>query len=183
MLHWKLMIQCPYLGFNTIDSAWLWNLAEDLNSTHKNKKILYKTYMIRNKNLHWSSFSKETHLQLTCGFKSLHWKKEEEEERKTIIILIIVITLLTIDTTASRISPLKGRKTTHWYLTGKVTNPTPSRIRPLPTLSIPVIATMKPWRPLQLQKRTEKREFLKRKKNLNPIKEKPRRNRLRTKRV
>ena len=52
-------------------------------------------------------------------------------------------------TTASKISPLNGRNTTHWYFTGKVTNPVPSRINPFPTFSIPVIATTNPCRPLQ----------------------------------
>lgn len=57
-------------------------------------------------------------------------------------------TLLTMVTTASKISPLKGLKTTHWYLTGKVTNPVPSLINPFPTFSTPVIATINPCRPL-----------------------------------
>lgn len=51
-------------------------------------------------------------------------------------------------TTASKISPLNGLKTTHWYLTGNVTNPVPSRIIPLPMFSIPVTATTNPCRPL-----------------------------------
>lgn len=61
-------------------------------------------------------------------------------------------TLLTIVTTASRISPLKGLKTTHWYLTGKVTNPVPSLIRPFPMSSTPVMATTNPCRPLFIKK-------------------------------
>lgn len=52
-------------------------------------------------------------------------------------------------TTASKISPLNGLKTTHWYLTGNVTNPVPSRIIPLPMFSIPVTATTNPCRPLR----------------------------------
>jgi len=52
-------------------------------------------------------------------------------------------------TTASRISPLNGLNTTHWYLTGNVTNPVPSRINPFPMFSMPVIATTNPCRPLQ----------------------------------
>ena len=57
--------------------------------------------------------------------------------------------MFTIVTTASRISPLNGLKTTHWYLTGNVTNPVPSRISPFPMFSIPVTATTNPCRPLQ----------------------------------
>lgn len=56
--------------------------------------------------------------------------------------------MLTKVTTASRISPLKGRKTTHWYLTGKVTKPVPSLISPLPILSTFVTATTNPCFPL-----------------------------------
>lgn len=52
-------------------------------------------------------------------------------------------------TTASKISPLNGLNTTHWYFTGKVTNPVPSRMSPFPTFSMPVTATTKPCRPLQ----------------------------------
>jgi hypothetical protein len=63
-------------------------------------------------------------------------------------------TLFTMVTTASRISPLNGLNTTHWYLTGNVTNPVPSRINPFPMFSMPVIATTNPCRPLQ-----ECREF------------------------
>jgi hypothetical protein len=58
-------------------------------------------------------------------------------------------TLFTMVTTASRISPLNGLNTTHWYLTGNVTNPVPSRINPFPMFSMPVIATTNPCRPLQ----------------------------------
>lgn len=55
-------------------------------------------------------------------------------------------------TTASNISPLKGLNTTHWYFTGNVTNPVPSRINPFPIFSIPVIATTKPCLPLHQRK-------------------------------
>lgn len=51
-------------------------------------------------------------------------------------------------TTLSKISPLKGLKTTHWYLTGKVTKPVPSRMSPEPIVSTAVTATTNPCRPL-----------------------------------
>lgn len=69
-------------------------------------------------------------------------------------------TLLTIVTTLSRISPLKGRKTTHWYFTGNVTNPVPSRMRPCPMVSTAVTATTNPWRPLKAQRTDTSHSFV-----------------------
>lgn len=72
------------------------------------------------------------------SFKSIQWTGNPR-----------TVTLFTIVTTESKISPLNGLKATHWYLTGNVTNPVPSRINPFPMLSIPVIAITKPCLPLQ----------------------------------
>jgi hypothetical protein len=63
-------------------------------------------------------------------------------------------TLFTILTTASKISPLNGLNTTHWYFTGNDTNPVPSRINPFPMSSMPVIATTNPCLPLHKSRKS-----------------------------
>lgn len=54
-------------------------------------------------------------------------------------------TLFTCLTTASRTSPLKGRKTIALYLTGYTTKPCPGKINPAPMLSILVTAMTNPY--------------------------------------
>lgn len=56
-----------------------------------------------------------------------------------------VYTLFTCVTTASKTSPLKGRKTIALYLTGYTTKPIPGWIIPAPILSIVVTAITNPY--------------------------------------
>jgi hypothetical protein len=54
-------------------------------------------------------------------------------------------TLFNWVTTASKTSPLKGRKTIALYFTVYTTNPCPGRINPQPMLSICVTAITNPY--------------------------------------
>lgn len=60
------------------------------------------------------------------------------------------LTLLTCVTTASRTSPLNGRKTMALYLTGYTTKPWPGWIKPEPILSMVVTAITKPYFPVHV---------------------------------
>lgn len=124
-----------------------WNLGR--KSAHYDSRMAKRTHMIRDKNLYRPCFGEEPHLQQSHIHQTLH-KQSINHLFSLLIFLKTNFTLFTIVTTASRISPLNGRNTTHWYFTGKVTKPVPSRIRPFPTLSMPVIATMNPCRPLKM---------------------------------
>lgn len=64
-------------------------------------------------------------------------------------------TLLICLTTASRTSPLNGRKTIALYLTGYTTNPWPGCITPEPIWSIVVTAITKPYLPVQVPSTSE----------------------------